>query len=81
MALRSSSVPMSPDSIHAHPAWFGSVMGSAGLAIVLSNEAETWQAAWIDVIAAAVLIVAIDFAVALMWFEMAAVGVGGYAQF
>ena len=53
-------------SIHAHPAWFGSVMGSAGLAVVLSNEAETWQAAWIDVIAAAVLIVAIAFAVALI---------------
>ncbi len=53
-------------SIHAHPAWFGSVMGSAGLAVVLSNEAATWQAAWINVIAAAVLIVAIAFAVALI---------------
>lgn len=57
---------MTPGSIHTHPAWFGSVMGSAGFAVVLSNEAETWQAAWIDVIAAAVLIVAIAFAVALI---------------
>ena len=57
---------MNAGSIHAHPAWFGSVMGSAGLAVVLSDEAQTWQAAWIDVIAAAVLIVAIAFAVALI---------------
>ncbi|CAB4858988.1 MAG: hypothetical protein F2793_00535 [Actinobacteria bacterium] len=57
---------MTTPSMHAHPAWFGSVMGTAALAVVLSNEGQTWAAPWMDPIAVAVLVAATAFAVALV---------------
>jgi tellurite resistance protein TehA-like permease len=31
-----------------HPAWYGSVMGTGALSLVLLSEAQTWDADWLD---------------------------------
>lgn len=52
-------------NIHAHPAWFGSVMGTAGLAVAITSQAEAWDISAFGVLAMILLIIASGLAIAL----------------
>ena len=41
-----------------HPAWYGSVMGTGALALVLSVEAATWEANWLNAVSVVGLVLA-----------------------
>ena len=51
--------------VHEHPAWFGSVMGTAATAVVLIGQSEVWGIAWLSGIAVAFLLMASLLAVVL----------------
>lgn len=51
---------------HRHPAWFGAVMGTGALALVLASEASSWDLPWLETVAAAVLVLATVLAVVLL---------------
>ena len=56
---------MNPPSVHRHPAWFGSVMGTGATAVVLLVQSETWGLDWLAWIAVAFLLLASVLAVVL----------------
>ncbi|HEV8025496.1 MAG TPA: hypothetical protein VGP37_11495 [Candidatus Nanopelagicales bacterium] len=53
-------------SVHHHPAWFGVVMGTGALSLVATAQSETWDASWLEVLAAALLILA-TLAALVLW--------------
>ena len=57
---------MTPSPLQRHPAWFGAVMGTGALALALSAEFTTWDAAWLGWLADAALVLASVLAVVLL---------------
>ena len=55
---------MTKSSLSAHPAWYGSVMGTGALA--LTSQSETWAAPWLNWLAGAALALASVLAVVLL---------------
>ena len=49
-----------------HPAWYGSVMGTGALALVLSTEAATWEATWLNTVSTVFLVLASALGVLLL---------------
>lgn len=49
---------MSTGSVHAHPAWYGAVMGTGAVALVLASQGAAWGGAAWDWAAVAFLLVA-----------------------
>jgi C4-dicarboxylate transporter/malic acid transport protein len=56
---------MNPPSVHRHPAWFGSVMGTGATAVVLLVQSETWGLGWLAWIAVVFLLIATLLAIVL----------------
>lgn len=52
--------------VHHHPAWFGVVMGTGAVALVLASQADAWSIPFLDV-AAAVVLAAASLAALLLW--------------
>jgi C4-dicarboxylate transporter/malic acid transport protein len=52
-------------NIHAHPAWFGSVMGTAGFALAVASQADAWTIPALGVVAMVLVIIASGLALAL----------------
>ncbi len=57
---------MSAPSVHRHPAWFGSVMGTGAVSVVLLMQAEIWDLPWMEWAAVAFLLLASALGV-LLW--------------
>lgn len=53
-------------SLQQHPAWYGAVMGTGGLALALSAESSTWQLAWLEWLARIGLVMTSVLAVILL---------------
>ena len=51
---------------HRHPAWYGSVMGTAAVALALSVQSTTWDSTALSWLAAAFLVIASALAVLLL---------------
>lgn len=52
--------------LHAHPAWFGAVMGTGALALVAASMSGAWSARWLEPLAGAMLLLATLLA-PLLW--------------
>lgn len=52
-------------NIHAHPAWFGSVMGTAGFSLAVASQGDAWDIPALGVLAMILLIIASGLALAL----------------
>jgi C4-dicarboxylate transporter/malic acid transport protein len=57
---------MSQVQPHRHPAWYGSVMGTGALSLALAAQAATWDAAWLDWLAAGALVLASILGIVLL---------------
>ncbi len=57
---------MSQVQPHRHPAWYGSVMGTGALALAFAAQGATWEAAWLDWLAAGALVLASLLAIVLL---------------
>jgi C4-dicarboxylate transporter/malic acid transport protein len=68
MIMSSALAPAAatPAAMHRHPAWFGSVMGTAALALAFAAEAATWDVAWLTWLAEAALVLASVLALVLL---------------
>lgn len=53
-------------SIHRHPAWFGVVMGTGAVSLVLSSQAEAWEMPVLDALAVTALLAA-SAAALVLW--------------
>lgn len=53
------------DAVTRHPAWFGSVMGTGGLALVFTAQGSQWTLTALDIIGAALLLLASALAIGL----------------
>ena len=53
-------------SVHQHPAWFGSVMGTGATSVVLVLQSEVWDLPWLAWVAVAFLLLASLLAI-LLW--------------
>lgn len=52
--------------VHHHPAWFGVVMGSGAVSLVLASQSDAWSIPALESLAAGVLVVA-SLAALLLW--------------
>lgn len=57
---------MTPPALHRHPAWFGSVMGTAGLSLAFTQESDFVFASPLEVISYALLVIASVLALVLL---------------
>lgn len=53
-------------SVHRHPAWFGSVMGTGAISVVLVGQSEVWGVGWLRGVAVAFLLLASALAI-ILW--------------
>lgn len=51
--------------VHAHPAWFGAVMGTAAVSVALATQQEAWGVEWLGPVAVAFLLLASVLGIAL----------------
>lgn len=52
--------------VHQHPAWFGVVLGTGAVSLVLSSQADAWSLEVLDV-ASVVVLIAASLAAMLLW--------------
>lgn len=57
---------MATSGVHHHPAWFGVVMGTGAVSLVLASQADVWSIPALESVAAVVLVGA-SLAAVLLW--------------